>query len=99
MCWRLIEAHDIEAVGLVLAKLPQKDGEAGGIQAGQLPPEGLPSGRFHRGVQPVILIQGLDDLEGLHAIACEPPVDREVQAEPAFILTEDPDGLCRGLAS
>ena len=99
MGWRLSEEHDVEVVGIVRANLPQKAGEAGGLQAGQLPPEGRPRGRFHRGVQPGILVQGLDDLEWLHAIAWEPPVDGEGQAEPAFIRAEDPDGLFRGLAS
>jgi hypothetical protein len=80
-------------------KLAEKDGEAGGIQAGQLPPEGLARGRFHRGVQPGILVQGRDDLDRLHAIACAPPLEGQRQAEPTCILAEDPDRLLRGLAS
>ena len=96
---RLIQEHDIEAVGIVLAKLAEKDGEAGGIEGGQLPPEGLASGRFYRGIQPVILIEGRDDLDRLHPIARESPREGQMPAEPAFILAEDPDGLLRGLAA
>jgi hypothetical protein len=96
---RLIQEHDVETVGIVLTKLAEKDGEAGGIKAGQLPPEGLACGRFHCGVQPVILIQGCDDLNRLHTIAREPPREGQMEAEPAFILAEDPDRLLRGLAS
>jgi hypothetical protein len=38
----LDQEHNVEPVGLVLVKLPQKDGEAGGIAARSLPPESLP---------------------------------------------------------
>ena len=34
-----------------------------------------------------------DDLERLHAVACEPPVEGQVQAQATFILAEDPPGL------
>jgi len=96
---RLIQDHDVEAIGIMLTQLAEKDGAADGIQAGQLPPEGLARGRFHRCVQPVILVQGRDDLDRLHALACQPLLEGQMQAEPTFILAEDPDRLLRGLAS
>ena len=95
----LIEQHHVAARRIVLAEGPQNDGAARGIEAGQRPPEGLAGGRFHRCVQPVILIQGGDDLHRLHTIAREPPREGQRQAEPTFILAEAPDRLLRGLAS
>jgi hypothetical protein len=77
---------------IVLAKLPQEDGEAVGIEAGQLQPEGLPRAGLHCGREPVILVQGRNDLNRLHARAREPTADGQVQTQAAFILTEDPYG-------
>jgi hypothetical protein len=99
MRWRLIQEQGVEAVGIVLAKLAEKHSETVSIQVEQLPPEGIAGGRVHHGVQQVILVQGLDDLDRLHAIAGEPPGERQMQAELAFSLVEDPDGLRRGLAA
>ena len=96
---RLIQEHEVEAVGRVLTKLAEQDGAAGGIEAGQLPPQGLAGGRFHGGGQPGILIQGCDDLPRLHPLAREPPRAGPMEAEPAFILAEAPDRRPRGLAS
>jgi hypothetical protein len=91
----LVEEHDVETVGLALAKLSQKDAEAGGIEARQLPPEGVPRSRLHRGIEPVILIPGLDHLDGLHALACQSTANGQVEPQPAFILAEEPYGLLR----
>jgi hypothetical protein len=95
---RLLQEDHIEAISIVLAKLAQKDREAVGIQARQLPPEGIACGRLHGGIEPVILVQRRDDLDGLHAEARESPPERQMQAETAFILAEDPHGLSRRLA-
>ena len=75
------------------AKLVKKDIEAIGVQAGQLPPERLPGSGFDRRLEPVRFLQRLDDLERLHAVACEPPVERQVQAQTTCILAEDSHGL------
>jgi hypothetical protein len=95
----LIEEDDIATLGIALAKLMEKDSEAVRIQAGQLPPADLPCGRFNGRIKPVILVEGGDNLERLHAIAREPTPERQVQTEPACILAEHPDGLGRRLSS
>jgi hypothetical protein len=93
MGWGLVEEDDIETLGIVLPKLPQKDGEAIGIQARQLPPEGVPRRGFHRGIAPVILVEGLNDLEGLHAVARQPTREGHVQAQTTCILAKHPHGV------
>lgn len=90
---RLVQEEDIEAVGIVVAKLPEKDAEAVRIEARQLPPERVACGGLHGGIEPIIFIQRLNDLDGLHAIAGELTVERQVQTQPTFILAEDPYGL------
>ena len=89
----LVEEDNIETVSLVLAKLLEKDGEAGSIEAGQFPPEGVSRGGLHGRIQPVLLIEGLDDLDRLDAIGRQPPVERQVETQARFILAEEPYGL------
>ena len=93
----LIQQDNIEALGIVLTELFEKEAEAVGIQARQFPPEGVPRGGLHGRIQPVVLIAGLNDLEWLDSIASETTMDRQVEPEPAFVLAEDPHGLRRGL--
>ena len=93
---RLVQENNIETLSIVLAELLQKDAEAVRIEARQLPPEGVPRRGLHGGIEPIRLIQGLDDLERLHAVARQPPVQGQVQAQARFILTEDPYGLVGG---
>ena len=97
MCRGLVQEDDIEAVAIVLAQLLQKDGEAVGIEAGPLPPEGVAGGGLYSGIEPVRLVEGLDDLDRLHAVARQPPVQRQLQAQATFILTENPYRLVRRL--
>ena len=87
------QQDDVATLRIALAKLVQKDAEALGVQVRQLPPEGLPSGGFDRRIQPVRLLERLDNLDRLHAIAREPTVEGQAQAEATFILAEDPHGL------
>jgi hypothetical protein len=95
MRWSLIEEDKVQTLGLGLPKVPKEDCKAIRIEAGELPLEGLPCGRLHGGREPVIFIQGLDDLARLHVIARQPTV----QAQAPFVLTKDPHGLVRGLAA
>lgn len=99
MRWSLIEEDKVQALGIVLPKVPQKDGEALGIEAGELPPEGVARGGFHRRIEPVRFIEGLDDLEGLHALCRDPAADGEMQPQAAFILAKHPHRLLRTLAA
>jgi hypothetical protein len=95
----LVQQADIETLRLVLAKLPQKEGEAVSIQAGQLPPEGVASARLHGSIEPVVFIKRLNDLDRLAPIPGETTADRQVEPQPAFVLAEDPHGLRRSLPS
>ena len=90
MGWRLIQQDDGETLRILAPKLVQKNRETIGVQARQFPPERLPCRGFGRGIQPVIFIQRLDDLPGLHAIPCEATADGEVQAQTRFILAKEP---------
>jgi hypothetical protein len=93
----LIQADTVQALRILLAKRLQQDGEAVGLEAGPRPPRGLPRGGLHGGLEPVILVEGLDDLDRLHAVACEATLDGQVQTKATVSLTEDPHGLvgCR----
>jgi hypothetical protein len=91
----LIEQDNVQALRIVLPILPQQDGEAVRIEAGQLPPEGLPRGGLHGRIEPVILIQGRDELDRLHAVPREATADGHMQAQATFILAEDPHGSIR----
>ena len=93
----LVKEDNIETRGLVLAKLLEKDTAAGGIEAGQLPPAGVPRGGLHGGIQPVVLIEWLTDLERLAPIPGETTAHRQVKPEPAFVWAEAPHGWRRGL--
>ena len=97
MRWGLIQQNDIETLGIVLTQPPEEDTETVGIQAWQFPPEGVPCGGLHGGIQPVIFIERLHNLERFDPIAGEPTAERQVEPEPAFVLAEDPHGLRRGL--
>jgi hypothetical protein len=87
--WSLVQEHDTETLSIVLATLPQQDGEAVGIQARQLPPEGVARRGLHGGREPGRLVRERDDLDGLPAVAREPTVERQGQAQATFILAED----------
>jgi hypothetical protein len=95
----LIEEDNVQALGLGLAAVPQQDGAARGLEAGELPPAGVARGGFHRRREPVRFIERFDDLEGLHTIARDPATHREVQAQAAFVLAKHPHGLHRALAA
>jgi len=99
VCWSLVEEDDVETLGIVLPKLLEQATEAVGIQARQLPPEGLARRGFNRRIEPVRGIERLDDLEGLHAIPCEPTVEGQVQAQARFILAKEPYSLVGRLPS
>jgi hypothetical protein len=86
----LIQEDNVQPLGIVLTKFVQQEIETVGIEAGPLPPEGVAGGGLDRRRQPIRLVQGLDHLYRLHAVACEPPMDRQVQTEACFILAEDP---------
>jgi hypothetical protein len=51
--WGLVQQENVQTPGIVLAKLIQKEAEALGIKARQLPPEGVAGGGFDRRLQPV----------------------------------------------
>jgi hypothetical protein len=89
----LIEQDDVEALGIVLAKLAQKDRETVRSQAGQLPPEGLACGRLDRRIEPVIVIEGLHHLQRFHPRARDPTAYGEMESQAAFVLAEDPHRL------
>ena len=89
----LVQEHHIETLSRVLTERVQKDAEAVRIEARQLPPEGLACGGLHGGREPIRLLQGLDDLDRLYAVARQPPVERQVQAQTTCILAEAPHGL------
>jgi hypothetical protein len=89
----LVQQDDGETLRLALATLVKKDAAARGVQAGQLLPASLPGGGFDRRREPVRLLQGLDNLDRLHAVAGEPTVEGHVQAQTTCILAEDPHGL------
>jgi hypothetical protein len=91
--WRLSQEYYIQTLSVVLPQLVKKDGEAVGIEARELPPAGLARGGLDRGLEPVILIERLNDLDRLHPSARETAADRQLQAEPAFVLAEDPHRL------
>src|SRR5262245_39918253 len=97
MRWGLVQQKNVQTLGIVLATLVQKETEARGIKLGQLPPEGVARGGFDCRIQPGGLVQRLDDLEGLHAIARDAATDWEVEAYPAFGLADDPHRLVRRL--
>ena len=97
--WSLVQEHTVETCRIMLAQLAEKDGAAGGIEAGQRPPEGVPRGGLHGGIEPVRLLQGLHNLDRLHAVAREPPVDGPVHAQRALVLAEDPPRLGGCLAA
>ena len=89
----LVQPDDVETLRIGLTNLVKQDSEARGVQAGPLPPERLPGRGCDRRLEPVRFLQRLDALERLHAVACEPPVERPVQAQTTFILAEDSHGL------
>jgi hypothetical protein len=89
VCRGLVQQDTIQTLRLGLTKLVKQNTEALGIEAWELPPERLPSGGFDRRIEPGGLIQRLDDLDRLHAVAGEPPVEGPVQAQARFILAED----------
>ena len=89
----------MQALGLGLADVPQKDGEALGSEAGALPPAGVARGGFQRRLEPGRVRERCADLEGLHAIPCDPATHREGQAQAAFVLAKHPHGLPRALAA
>jgi hypothetical protein len=93
----LVQQDAMETLGVVLAKLPQKDREAVGIAAGQLSPEGVARRGLHGGIQPGVLIEWRNDLDRLDSIPGETTADRQGETKPAFVLAADPHGLCRGL--
>ena len=95
----LVQPDDIETRGSMLAKLPQKDRAAVGIEAWQLPPAGVSRGRLHGAIPPGVCIARLNDLDWLDSIPCETTTDWQVETEPAFVLAEDPHGLRRDLLS
>jgi hypothetical protein len=99
MRWRLIQQDDGETLRIGLAKLVETETEALGIQGRQLPPEGLARGGLDRGLEPVRLVEGRDNLDGLHAITRQPTLEGQGQAQPRFILAADPPGLRRCLAA
>jgi hypothetical protein len=53
MRWGLVQQDNVETLPIGLTKLVEKDVEALGVQARQLPPEGLPGGGFDRRIEPV----------------------------------------------
>ena len=89
MGWGLVEEDNIETLGIVLAKLAQKDGEAVGIQPGSCPPEGVPRRRLHRCIEPVEFIQRVHQLPWLRPDPRQPTEERQVETETTFILAED----------
>jgi len=89
----LVQQDNVETLPLGLAKLVQKEAKALGVQVRHLPPEGFPGGGFDRRIEPVRLIERLDDLDRLHTVAGEATVQGQVQASTTFILTEHPHGL------
>ena len=99
MRWGLVQQDNVETLRLVLAKLLQKEAEAVGIEAGPLPPEGGAARGFDGCVQPVRLVQRVDDLEGLHAKACHAAPRRKLEAQPAFVMAENPHRLVRPLTA
>jgi len=76
-----------------MSKVVQKNREALGIQAGQLPPEGIACRRIHRRIEPIGLMQGLHALDRLHPVARHAAQRGQVQPEATLILTKDPHGL------
>src|SRR5262245_14093112 len=99
MGWGLVQQDNVQTLRIVLAKLLQKEVEAVGIEAGPLPPEGVAGGGFDRRIQPVRLVQRFDDLEGLHAKTCHAATGWEMEAQPAFVVAENPHRLIRRLTS
>jgi len=95
MCWGLIEEHDIQTLCIVAPKLPQEGREALRIDGREFPPEGLASGGFDGRIEPIVFIQGLDQLEGLHPAPGEAATGRQMQAQAAFILAEQAHRLRR----
>ena len=95
----VVQQDEVETRGVVLATLVEKHGEAVGLEAGPLPPAGFARRGFHGGREPLRLVQGLNDLDGLHAIARQPPVERQVQAQTTFIVAEDSHRLVGCLPS
>jgi hypothetical protein len=93
MGWRLIKQDNVQALSILLAKWAQKNGEALGVQAGALPPEGLACRWFHRRIEPRGLIKWLDDLRGLHPVARHTVLQGQVEPEATFILAKEPHGL------
>jgi hypothetical protein len=96
MGWGLVQQDNGQTLRIVLTKLLQKEGEAVGIAAGPLPPEGVAGGGCDCRLQPGRLVQRFDALEGLHAVACAPTVEGHVQAQTTCILAADPHGLVGG---
>ena len=99
VCWGLVQEDAIEARALVLGQLLQKDVEAGGVEARQLPPAGVPRGGLPRSRAPVRLLERLDAWDRFHPVARQPTVERQVQTQARFLLAEDAHGLVRCLAS
>ena len=93
----LVQQDNVQTLCIVLAKLLQKEGEAIGIEAGPLPPEGVAGPGFDGCLQPVRLVQRFDDLEGLHAKAGHAATRREMEAQPAFVMAAPPHRRVRRL--
>jgi hypothetical protein len=99
MGWGLVSQDTVPTLSLGWAKLMQPAGEAVGLEAGPLPPEGVAGGGFDRRLQPGRLVQRCNDLEGLHAQACHAATGREMEAQAAFVVAENPHRLVRPLTS
>ena len=93
MRWRLVEEHDVETLRIMVAKLAQQDGEAGGLAARPLPPEGRACGGFDRRLPPVILLEGLDAWHGLHPVAREAAVEGQLETQTTVVWAADPHRL------
>jgi hypothetical protein len=88
---------DLATLGLRRTTLLEKEADAVGIQARPFPPEGVPRGGLHGSLQPVGRLEGLHALEGLASIACETPMERPGEPEPACVVAAAPHGWRRGL--
>ena len=74
----LVQPDNVATCPLGLATLVQKEAKALGVQVRQFPPEGFPGGGCDRRIQPVGLLEGLDDLDWLHAGAREAVVEGQM---------------------